>query len=146
MSTFAERLRYAMGSAQMSQAELSRRSGVSKPSLSMYLAGQHEPTYETLTRLATATGVPIDFLRFGDIPEAIPEPMRGMKKMGVRDAALCLQKSEQFVRIGLQQGRLPIGAAVRGAGGRWSYYISAYRLRTFVGAEAFDRCFAMGGG
>lgn len=36
-----------------------------------------------------------------------------MKSLSVREAALLLGQSLQFVRIGIQQGRLPIGIAVK---------------------------------
>ena len=141
MTTFGARLRYAMDSAELRQADLARMSGIPKSAISMYLADLHEPSYAALVRLADATQVPIDFLKHGDVPEAALAPVQGMKKLSVRAAARCMGKSEQFVRMGLQRGLLPIGAAVPGAGGRWSYYISPYRLRVFVGADVYDSFF-----
>ena len=141
MTTFADRLQYAMGSAQMRQVDLVKKTGLTKSSISMYLSGLHEPSYEAMAKMAIALRVPIDFLRHGDIPEAALEPMQEVRKMNVRAAARCLGKSEQFVRMGLQRGLLPIGAAVPGTGGRWSYYISPYRLRVFVGADVYDSFF-----
>ncbi|MBW8383994.1 MAG: hypothetical protein K0M69_15925 [Youngiibacter sp.] len=54
--------------------------------------------------------------------------------MTVRQAALKLGKSEQFVRIGLQRGLLPFGAAVK-TSTKWSYYISDKRLNDFIGGN-----------
>ena len=52
--------------------------------------------------------------------------------MTVKEAAKILGKSEQFVRIGIRTGRLPIGEAVK-MSSRWTYYISRTRLETFIG-------------
>lgn len=49
--------------------------------------------------------------------------------MKVQDAAKKLNKSEQFIRIGLQLGRLPFGSAVK-TSSKWSYHVSD---------EAFER-------
>lgn len=47
-------------------------------------------------------------------------------------AARILEKSENFIRYGLQAGKLPFGMAVR-MGGRWSYHISPVRLAEYSG-------------
>lgn len=47
-------------------------------------------------------------------------------------AAALMGKSEQFVRIGLQQGVLPFGVAVKNKT-RYSYYISPEKFRSFLG-------------
>lgn len=59
------------------------------------------------------------------------------KKISVDEAAKLMNKSSQFVRVGLQQNVLPIGAAVRNKG-RYSYYISPDRLREFLGMSERD--------
>jgi hypothetical protein len=45
------------------------------------------------------------------------------KKISVQAAADVLGKSAQYVRIGLQQGVLPIGSAVK-LSSMWTYHIS----------------------
>ncbi len=54
------------------------------------------------------------------------------KKISVKDAAAILGKSQQFVRVGLQRERLPIGTAVK-MSSRWTYHISAKLLQEYVG-------------
>lgn len=54
------------------------------------------------------------------------------KKISVAEAAKILGKSEQFVRIGLQRGLLPIGTAVK-MSSRWTYHISPKLLAEYVG-------------
>lgn len=48
-------------------------------------------------------------------------------KITVSDAASIMGCSEQFIRIGLQRGRLDIGDAVQ-MSNRWTYNISPARL------------------
>lgn len=43
--------------------------------------------------------------------------------MNVQEAAKQLNKSEQYIRIGLQMGRLPFGSAIKVSPKRWSYHI-----------------------
>lgn len=50
-------------------------------------------------------------------------------KMTVKEAAAVLGVSEQFIRIGLQTGRLPIGYAVK-MSSRWTYYIDPDKLKS----------------
>lgn len=54
--------------------------------------------------------------------------------MTVKEAAKRLGKTEQFVRIGLQQGVLPFGAAVK-MRGRYSYHISEHKLNEYIGGQ-----------
>lgn len=49
-------------------------------------------------------------------------------------AAKLIGKSEDYIRWGLQQERLPIGRAVKSMrGNRWNYYISPALLSQFTG-------------
>ena len=54
--------------------------------------------------------------------------------MKVKEAAKRLGKSEQFVRIGLQRGILPIGVAIK-TSSRWNYHISKKKLIEYIGEE-----------
>lgn len=51
--------------------------------------------------------------------------------VNVREAAKILNVSPQFVRIGLQQQRLPIGTAVK-MSTRWTYHISEKMLYEYI--------------
>jgi hypothetical protein len=53
----------------------------------------------------------------------------------VSEAAKRIGKSEQFVRIGLQQKILPIGVAVK-MSSKWTYHISPKLLAEYVGGES----------
>lgn len=62
-----------------------------------------------------------------------------MKKFKVADAARMMGVSQQFIRIGLQQGIFPFGTAVK-MSSRWTYYINeekflAYISKDIIGGE-----------
>lgn len=52
------RLRELRLEAGLTQAELARRTGIHRPNIARVEAGRHTPSLETLSRLATAIGVP----------------------------------------------------------------------------------------
>ena len=55
----------------------------------------------------------------------------GVVVVNVREAAKILNVSQQFIRIGLQQQRLPIGTAVK-MSSRWTYHISEKMLYEYI--------------
>lgn len=57
-----------------------------------------------------------------------------MNTLSVKEAAKKLGKSEQFIRIGLQQNILPIGVAVK-MSSKWTYHISPKLLNEYIGGE-----------
>jgi DNA-binding transcriptional regulator YdaS (Cro superfamily) len=127
MKTFAERLKYAMGEAGLKQSTLSENTGISKAAISQYLSGKNTPGPDRVKALADATGVAV-----------VP-----VKKITTDEAARCMGKSRQFVRVGLQRGVFPFGNAVPGEGSKWSYYINPAKFRDYVGAEQFDSFFGL---
>lgn len=142
MNTFAERLKYAMEQADMSQSALSEKAGASKAAISQYLSGKNTPSVNKIKALADATGVTFDFL-MGHGAAPLKEVPPSVKKISVKEAARCMGKSDQFVRIGLQRGLLPFGNAVPGTGSKWIYYINPTKFREYVGAEAFNSFFGL---
>ena len=61
-----------------------------------------------------------------------------VRAVDTRVCALLLGKAEQFVRIGLQQKRLPFGTAVQTGLGRWSYHVSPKLLADYTGIPQVD--------
>ena len=57
-----------------------------------------------------------------------------MQRITVSQAAQILNVSEQFIRIGLQTGKLPIGSAVK-MSSRWTYHISKHLLDQYIGTK-----------
>jgi len=79
MADFAEKLGKLMG--EMSQAELSRRSGVPQPTISAYIGRRNKPSWGHVQALAVALGVSCEALR-DDEPAITPEPAEPPKKRG----------------------------------------------------------------
>ena len=52
--------------------------------------------------------------------------------MSVNECAKLLNKSPQFVRIGLQRGILPFGYAIK-MSTKWSYHISEAKVYEYLG-------------
>ena len=106
--SFAEKLKVLMGELDLSQSKLSDLTGIGKSSISQYLSGKNTPGPERIKALADVTGVTFDFLMgYGSAPAKDAPP--SVKKISVKEAARCMGKSDQFVRIGLQRGLLPFG-------------------------------------
>ena len=59
-------------------------------------------------------------------------------RITVSQAAQILNVSEQFIRIGLQTGKLPIGSAVK-MSSRWTYHISEHLLDQYIGTKNAER-------
>ncbi len=58
-----------------------------------------------------------------------------MGNITVKEAALLMSVGPQFVRVGIQQGVLPFGTAVKISGDRYTYYISPNKLAEYVGVD-----------
>lgn len=54
--------------------------------------------------------------------------------MTVLECARLLDKSPQFVRIGLQKGILPFGYAIK-MSSKWTYHISEAKVYEYLGKE-----------
>lgn len=52
-------------------------------------------------------------------------------RITVKEAAQMLGVSEQYIRLGLQQNRLPIGTAVK-MSSVWTYYITREWVEEFI--------------
>lgn len=56
------------------------------------------------------------------------------QKMKVVECAKLLNKSPQFIRIGLQKGILPFGYAIK-MSSVWSYHISEAKVYEYLGID-----------
>lgn len=52
--------------------------------------------------------------------------------MNVSDASKLMNKSKQFVRLGLQRGVLPFGVAVK-TSSKWTYWINEKKFYEYIG-------------
>lgn len=72
MSTFAARLRELMDRTGLTQAELSRKSGLSRATLSRYLQGQFEAKQDSIYKIARATNTSEAWLMGASVPMERP--------------------------------------------------------------------------
>ena len=56
------------------------------------------------------------------------------KSISVKQAAEIMGKNPQFIRLGLQSGRVPIESAVKRKT-KWNYYISPELFRQYTGVD-----------
>lgn len=54
-----------------------------------------------------------------------------MERVKIREAAALLGVSEQYIRIGIQRGWLPIGTCVK-LSNKWTYHIPRERLVAYM--------------
>jgi transcriptional regulator with XRE-family HTH domain len=69
MNTFVKRLNDAITKADMTQAELSMRTGISEAAISNYRKGKYEPKHKQIYLLAVALNVSPSWLMGFDIDE-----------------------------------------------------------------------------
>ena len=70
MTTCSERIKESMKSLGLSQAELCRRTGISKGALSSYISGRYEPKQKTVYLLAKALNVNESWLMGYDVSKS----------------------------------------------------------------------------
>lgn len=63
-------------------------------------------------------------------------------KITVKEAAAVLHVSQQYVRIGLQRGILPIGTAIK-MSRKWTYNITPKLLADYSGADIAEELAAI---
>lgn len=86
-ATFAQRLREGLNVREMTQAELAKRSGISKSSISRYIKGDWEGKQSAVYELAKALGVTEAWLMGYDVPMesgtafAVPSGFEPLPKM-----------------------------------------------------------------
>lgn len=54
-----------------------------------------------------------------------------MERIKVKEAAELLGVSEQYIRLGMQRGQLPIGSCVK-LSSKWTYHISRGRIEAYL--------------
>ena len=102
---FAKRMKQAMVDQGVVQSVLSDRTGIGRSSISQYLSGKNKPGQKHLSAIATALNVAEAWLT-GEIEEETT--IGKYSNLPVAIAAKLMNKSKQFVRVGLQQGKLPL--------------------------------------
>lgn len=83
VSDFKTRLESILTEHNIRATQLSRDSGVSKPTISQYLKGVYEPKHEQLCRMADALGVNPRWLEGYDAPKYLDEPPESVCRLPV---------------------------------------------------------------
>lgn len=60
-----------------------------------------------------------------------------MNKLTVAETARLMNKSEQFIRVGLQMGILPFGYAIK-TSSKWNYFISPTKFTESTGIHTIQ--------
>lgn len=129
-----QKLKTIMAERDITQTKLSEMTGIPKSGISQYLSGKYKPRQKALKSLACALNVPEAYLI--DEPEkAITTSNLKPCCLSIERAAELMNKSRQFIRVGLQTGTLPFGYAVKMPGGRYTYYISPLKFTEYTGIE-----------
>jgi len=135
--SFAYNLKMIMEEQNLSQTDLFDLTGIGKPSFSQYLSGRHLPHKKRIAEIANALGVSVRRLtarKSGVEPE--PPPPLSHQKVTIEEAARRLGKSQQFVRVALQNGVAPFGFATKGSGSAYDYHISPKLLDDYLGGSS----------
>lgn len=133
---FAENLKRIMWEKHMSGAELSRLTGIGKPSISQYINGLNVPKQERLPAIAEALGCTVEELMGGGPPDTPQEAELSEINytMNCNQAAALMHKHGDYVRKGLIEGRpgFEFGSAVQ-TSGQWSFFISIPKFIEITG-------------
>jgi Helix-turn-helix. len=137
--SFAKNLKSTMDEKNINQTDLSKLTGIGKPSLSQYLSGKNIPQRRRIFEIATALGVPTGRLTVAmQIEDCEHLQIITNQKITIEEAARRLGKSQQFIRIALQNGVAPFGFATKGTGSTYDYHISPKLLNEYIG-ESIDK-------
>ena len=120
---FAKRLREAITEKGISQKELAEQVGISVSALSQMLKGKTKPRQITLKAIARVLDIALEEL---DKQPEIDE------RLTVSKSAKLMNKSERFVRIGLQRNLLPFGIAIK-TSSKYAYYMSSKKFSEYKG-------------
>lgn len=133
--TFAKKLKYILSEKDISQAELSRLTGIGKSSICQYLSGKNIPSDKRQKEIALAIGLPEDY--FSKEISKEPRPTRTkIPRLTLTETAGMMGISQQALALGIQRGMFPWAQALPGRNEkRHIYFINAIK---FAEAQGID--------
>ena len=135
--SFAKNLKSVMDEKNINQTDLSDLTGIGKSSLSQYLSGKNVPHRRRIAEIASALGVSTQRLTVAMQIEDYEHPtLISNQNVSIKEAALRLGKSQQFIRIALQNGVAPFGFATKGTGSTFDYHISPKLFNEYIGEKS----------
>lgn len=128
--TFADKLKLALTERNMKPSELAFLICKNKSSISQYLSGINIPKDSTKEKICEVLDVPLEYFNQEDQTEVGD---KFIYNIPIKEAARLLKKSEQFIRVSLQQGTAPFGFATKKEGSsKYSYHISPKKFYEYV--------------
>lgn len=122
---FVLKVKELMKEKELTQADIVRLTGLSKSGISQYLSGKTYPSKKAIAKIATALNMPL---------EQLTDNTR--QRITVQQAAELMGLDVQSVRVGIQQGALPIGSAWKAEGSsKYTYYISPKQFTEYTGIK-----------
>lgn len=129
--SFAEKLKKLMFELNISQAQVSKLTGIGKSSISQYLSGKNEPSKNRKREIALALGVDGEYFNQFETKTIIQSS--SVTNVPVSVVAALMGKSKEWVMQGLRDGVFPWGYAVKLT--KWSYYISSVKFTEYTGIK-----------
>ncbi len=129
--TFADKLKNLMKELDLTQSKLSDLTGISKPNISQYVSGKHEPSKDRKREIARALGVQENYFEMFEPAATVQHD--GVVNLPVALVARLMKKSKGWVVQGLRDGAFPWGYAVKMK--NWSYFISSVKFTEYTGIE-----------
>lgn len=129
--SFAEKLKKLMLELNISQAQVSKLTGIGKSSISQYLSGKNEPSKNRKREIALALGVDGEYFNQFESKTIIQSD--SVTNVPVSVVAALMGKSKEWVMQGLRDGVFPWGYAVKLT--KWSYYISSVKFTEYTGIK-----------
>lgn len=129
--SFAEKLKKLMFELNISQAQVSKLTGIGKSSISQYLSGKNEPSKNRKREIALALGVDGEYFNQFETKTIIQSD--SVTNVPVSVVAALMGKSKEWVMQGLRDGVFPWGYAVKLT--KWSYYISSVKFTEYTGIK-----------
>jgi len=127
--TFSAKLKNLMEEYGLTQARVSDLTGISRPNISQYVSGLHEPSRARKQEMARALGVQENYFEEFMPKAAVCEDP--LVNPPVPLIAKLMRKSPAWVAQGLQDGRFPWGYAVKLK--QWSYWINGKKFQECEG-------------
>lgn len=129
--SFAEKLKKLMFELNISQAQVSKLTGIGKSSISQYLSGKNEPSKNRKREIALALGIDGEYFNQFETKTIIQN--NSVTNVPVSVVAALMGKSKEWVMQGLRDGVFPWGYAVKLT--KWSYYISSVKFTEYTGIK-----------
>ena len=129
---FADNLKMIMTEKGITQADLSKLTGIGRSSISQYLSGKNEPTPERTVIIAEAVGCSGDELDRMKVSVPVDATIQ---RLPVEQAAKLMGMNHMTVRKGLKQGRFPWGYAIKTSENHWAYFINARKFAEIEGVR-----------